>query len=115
MEAVPALPPIAAEVSGQIYQVEPNSLDVQCIMLRFELDSPPASEARFELTLGGAGSGSYELPVGMDGVPRFSENWPTGIPVGLVGDWTGAAHSHLSSCKGRQCRAATEVPDFIHE
>jgi len=28
------------------------------------------------------------LPVGMDGVPRFSESGPTGIPVGVTGQWT---------------------------
>jgi hypothetical protein len=65
---VPPLPPIATEVSGKVYRLEPNLLDVQCILLRF--DSP--SEVRLELTLGGVGSGVYDLPVGMDGVPRFS-------------------------------------------
>jgi hypothetical protein len=53
-------------------------------LLRF--DSP--SEVRLELTLGGVGSGVYDLPVGMDGVPRFSESWPTGIPVGILGEWS---------------------------
>ena len=81
---VPPLPPMATEVSGKVYRLEPNLLDVQCISLRF--DSP--SEVRLELTLGGVGSGVYDLPVGMDGVPRFSESWPTGIPVGILGEWS---------------------------
>ena len=81
---VPPLPPMATEVSGKVYRLEPNLLDVQCILLRF--DSP--SEVRLELTLGGVGSGVYDLPVGMDGVPRFSESWPTGIPVGILGEWS---------------------------
>jgi hypothetical protein len=75
---------MATEVSGKVYRLEPNLLDVQCISLRF--DSP--SEVRLELTLGGVGSGVYDLPVGMDGVPRFSESWPTGIPVGILGEWS---------------------------
>jgi hypothetical protein len=24
----------------------------------------------------------------MDGVPRFSDDSPTGIPIGLIGEWT---------------------------
>ena len=51
------------------------------LVLRF--DSP--SEVWFELTLD---SGAFDLPVGMDGVPRFSESGPTGIPVGILGEWT---------------------------
>jgi hypothetical protein len=78
---VPPLPPMAAAISGKVYRLDPNPFDVQCISLRF--DSP--SEVRFELSLG---SGVFDLPVGMDDVPRFLENGPTGIPVGVLGEWT---------------------------
>ena len=78
---IPPLPPKADEISGEVYRLEPNSFDVQCISLRF--DSP--SEVWFDLTLG---SGAFTLPVGMDGVPRFSETGPTGTPVGVLGEWT---------------------------
>ena len=78
---VPPLPPIASEVSGKVYQLDPNQLDVRCISLRF--DSP--SEVWLDLTLG---SGVFDLPVGMDGVPLFSENGTTGIPIGVLGEWT---------------------------
>lgn len=78
---VPPLPPMAIEVSGKVYRLDPNQFDVKCISLRF--DSP--SEVWFELTLG---SGAFDLPVGMDGVPRFAEGGPTGIPVGILGEWT---------------------------
>jgi len=78
---VPALPPIAAEISGKVYRLDENQFGVSCISLRF--DSP--SEVWFDLTLGSDG---YELPVGMDGVPRFSETGPTGIAIGVLGQWT---------------------------
>jgi CubicO group peptidase (beta-lactamase class C family) len=77
----PPLPPMATEISGKVYRLDPNELDVQCISLRF--DSP--SEVWLELTLG---SGVFDLPVGMDGVPRFSESGLTGIPIGVLGEWT---------------------------
>ena len=64
-----------------MYRLEPNSFDVQCISLRF--DSP--SEVWLELTLG---SGVFDLPVGMDGVPRFSKSEPAGFRIGLLGEWT---------------------------
>lgn len=80
---IPPLPPAAAEISGKVYRLEPNQFDVKCISLRF--DSP--SEVWFDLTLG---SGAFELPVGMDGVARFLEDGPTGIPVGVLGEWTEA-------------------------
>lgn len=78
---IPPLPPMAGEVSGKVYRLEPNSFDVQCISLRF--DSP--SEVRFDLTLD---SGAFTLPVGMDGVPRFLVTGPNGTPVGVLGEWT---------------------------
>jgi CubicO group peptidase (beta-lactamase class C family) len=77
----PPLPPMAAQVSGKMYQLESNQFDVRCISLRF--DSP--SEVWLALTFG---SGAFDLPVGMDGVPKFSDTGPTGIPVGVVGEWT---------------------------
>jgi hypothetical protein len=72
---------MANQVSGKVYRLAPNQFDVQCVSLRF--DSP--SLVWFALTVG---SGAFDLPVGMDGVPRFSETGPTGIPIGVVGEWT---------------------------
>lgn len=78
----------------QVYRLEANQFDVRCVSLRF--DSP--SDVWFLLTVG---SGEFDLPVGMDGVPRFSESGPTGIPVGVTGAWTAQVvpGSALSSCK----------------
>ena len=83
-QPVPDLPPIAEEVSGKIYRLDSNQFDVRCVSLRF--DSP--SEVVFTLSVG---EGSFELPVGMDGVPRFSESGPTGIPVGVTGRWSASS------------------------
>lgn len=80
-EPVPLLPPLAAEVSENTYRLAENQFDAKCVSLRFD----SRSEVLFTLTLG---SGAFDLPVGMDGVPRFSESGPTGIPVGVVGAWT---------------------------
>lgn len=78
---VPGLPQTADEVSGKVYRLAENQFGVSCISLRF--DSP--SEVWFDLTLG---SDTFELPVGMDGVPKFSETGPRGIPIGALGEWT---------------------------
>lgn len=78
---VPPLPPMATAISGKVYRLDPNPFDVQCISLHFA----SRSEVEFELSLG---SGIFDLPVGMDGIPRFLENGPTEIPVGVLGAWT---------------------------
>lgn len=80
-EPVPTLPPIATEISGKVYRLDENQFGVRCISLRF--DSPSA--VWFDLTLG---SDTFELPVGMDGVPRFAETGPIGIAIGVLGQWT---------------------------
>jgi hypothetical protein len=80
-QTVPALPTMAAQVSGKVYRLAENQFGVSCISLRF--DAP--SEVWFDLTLG---TESFELPVGMDGVPRFSETGPRGIPIGSLGQWS---------------------------
>jgi CubicO group peptidase (beta-lactamase class C family) len=78
---VPPLPPAAMQVSGKVYRLDANQFDVRCISLRFD----SSSEAWLALTLG---TGAFDLPIGMDGVPRFSESGPSGIPIGVTGEWT---------------------------
>ena len=78
---VPPLPPMAAKVSGKVYQLEKNQLGLQRISLSFN----SAADVKFELT---RRDQVYEFPVGMDGVARFSETGPTGISVGIVGAWS---------------------------
>jgi len=77
---VPPLSELAGEVSGKVYRLEPNLLELQCISFHFE----SSSEVWLQLTVD---SGVFDLPVGMDGVPRFSPTGPTGVPVGVLGEW----------------------------
>jgi len=81
VQPFPPLPDIAADVSGPNYQPPPNQYGVQCYSLQFL--SP--SDVVLSLVLP---DGSYALPIGMDGVPRFSADEPGGFPVGMVGSWT---------------------------
>jgi CubicO group peptidase (beta-lactamase class C family) len=78
---IPPLPPIAAEVSGKVYRLDANQFDVKCISFRFD----SAADVSFELSVT---EGTFDLPIGMDGVPRFVESGPTGAPVGAIGEWT---------------------------
>ncbi len=83
-QPVPGLPPLAVEVSGKVYQLAENELSVRCISLRFPSPFDPPYEVWFDLT---HENGTFELPVGMDGVPRFSETGPRGIAIGALGEW----------------------------
>ena len=87
--AIPKPPPTAAEVSGTVYGLEANPFGLRCASLRFG----SASDVTFFATVG---ERTFELPVGMDGVPRFSETGPTGMPIGLTGRWTGPRVFELS-------------------
>ncbi|MDH3201302.1 MAG: beta-lactamase family protein [Myxococcales bacterium] len=78
---IPELPTTADLMSSKLYRLDDNPFDTRCVLLRFD----SASDVAFELT---TTSGTFEMRVGMDGVPRFSDDSPTGIPVGLVGEWT---------------------------
>jgi CubicO group peptidase (beta-lactamase class C family) len=75
------LPAAAESMSNRLYRLDDNPFDTRCVLLRFD----SASEVGFELT---TTSGTFQMPVGMDGVPRFSDDSPTGIPIGLIGEWT---------------------------
>lgn len=79
--SVPNLPALADTMSGKLYRLDDNPFDTRCVSLRFD----SKSEVSFALT---TSAGTFEMPVGMDGVPRFSGDSPTGIPIGLVGEWT---------------------------
>jgi CubicO group peptidase (beta-lactamase class C family) len=96
IDPVPALPPIAEEVSGTLYRLEDNRFGVLCYATHF--DSATPSEARVELTLANP-DGTIEafvLPVGLDGVPRFSEEEVRGFQVGMSGQWTSPTNLFMS-------------------
>ncbi len=78
--AVPALPAMAAAMSGRRYRLAENALGLSALSLEF-IDG--AAEAICALWIG---PDEYRLPVGLDGVPRFSSG-PRGLEVGLVGEW----------------------------
>ena len=80
-QPVPPLPAIAADISGLIYQLDPNQYGVECYSVQFH--SP--ADVVLSVVLP---DGAYDLPIGMDGVPRFSVDEPGGFPVGMVGSWT---------------------------
>lgn len=75
------LPSDARAMSGKLYRLDDNPFDTRCVLLRFE---PESDVAAFEQT---TPSGTFEMQVGMDGVPRFSDDSLTGFPIGLLGEW----------------------------
>ncbi len=75
------LPLAAGAISNELYRLDDNPFDTRCVSLRFDSKSDVAT---FQLTTSG---GMFDMPVGMDGIPRFSDDSPTGIPIGLVGEW----------------------------
>jgi hypothetical protein len=82
------LPPIATEVSGEIYLLDDNQFGVRCSSVHFD-DADPL-EASTDLTLIGQ-DGTLEevtLPIGMDGVLRFSGQEVREFEVGMMGEWT---------------------------
>ncbi|MFZ1866434.1 MAG: serine hydrolase [Polyangiales bacterium] len=94
-QPVPPLPPTAAQVTGNVYRLSANQLDLRCFSLAFV--SP--SNVSLHLTIGSA---RFDFPVGMDGVPRFSESGPTDIPVGIARAWVepGAFLVHYDEVAG---------------
>lgn len=77
-EAVPALPPLAARISGQTYKLSPNWLGWRSFVLSFE-----SGQARLDTNFGGE---SLNLKVGLDNVYRFAPG-RFGIPAACKGNW----------------------------
>lgn len=78
---LPELPDAAKAMSNKLYLLEDNPFDTRCVSLGFVSGSEVAA---FELT---TSTGTFRMQVGMDGVPRFSEDSPTDFPIGLLGEW----------------------------
>jgi CubicO group peptidase (beta-lactamase class C family) len=83
-----AVPLSAAQrsVSGSWYRLEPNDLFLD----GFGMDFKPGSD-RATLTIARRGR-VYTLPVGLDGLYRFSRRTPSGSPSGCRGQWEGDRH-----------------------
>jgi CubicO group peptidase (beta-lactamase class C family) len=76
-----ALPPIAAAVSGAVYNFPVNPSRLDSISLTFQ----NRSEARVTVKYYGE---PFSFPVGLDGVYRVSPTGPMGLPGGARGKWT---------------------------
>ncbi len=89
-QPVPALPRLAALISGRSYVVEDNALGVRSLALGF----PGGAEAA--LTLAFSDGRSETRPVGLDAVPRVSPGGRFGLPVAVSGRWEGDSTFVLS-------------------
>lgn len=76
----PALPPLAATISGKHYRLAANRLDLSEVWVAFAR----APIATVGLVRGGA---QFEIAVGLDGLDRISRVGPTGGPVAATGEW----------------------------
>ena len=73
-------PETALRISGKTYRLSSNKLGLTALSLQF--NGP--DETKFYLDLGDR---NFKLPVGLDGVYRFSANGPSNLPVALKGFW----------------------------
>jgi CubicO group peptidase (beta-lactamase class C family) len=76
----PELPTRAREISGRKYVLEPNPLDIRMISLTFE----GQDEARLNLQVWNK---ELTVPVGLDGVYRFSAPNPSDPTLAIKGHW----------------------------
>ena len=81
----PALPRMAAEISGRTYALENNRFGLVTCSLSFDKQD----EALFHLTLNPAitGMDELELPVGLDNMFRITPGGRFGLPVAMKGFW----------------------------
>jgi CubicO group peptidase (beta-lactamase class C family) len=77
---VSALPETALRISGKTYRLSPNRLGLTSLSLQFGT----SNEAKLYVDLG---SRNFKIPVGLDGVYRFSADGPSNLPVALKGLW----------------------------
>ena len=81
---VPALPPTAAAISGQVYQFPINPSRIDSLSLMFAKDGT----ATLELAYYGD---PLRIPIGLDGVYRIGPHGPFGLPAGATGTWRSQA------------------------
>lgn len=79
---VPPLPPLAAQISGQVYELNPNALDWQRFSLTFDEDG---TEAELVQTFA---TDTFTTTIGLDNVFRLNE--ADGIRSGVRGYWLDA-------------------------
>jgi len=81
VSAAPPLPAWARNVAGRTFLVSDNPLGLRSLSLSFE--TPATASVRLSFADGTGG----DHPVGMDGVPRLSEDVASGHRVALRGWW----------------------------
>lgn len=85
-KSVQPLPPLAAKISGKIFEFDQNPLGLK----EFSLSFKPGAEASVRLSFAD-NRFTNELvsvrSIGLDGVPRLSDHGRFGLPVGLKGFW----------------------------
>jgi hypothetical protein len=77
---VSSLPATALRISGKIYRLVPNKLGLTALSLQFDT----SNEAKLYLVLGNR---DFKMPVGLDGIYRFSSDGPSNLPVAIEGFW----------------------------
>ena len=85
-KAVQPLPPLAAKISGKIFQFDKNPLGLKELTLNFN----SGAEASLRLSFADSRFTNKLVsvrPIGLDGVPRLSSDGRFGLPVGLKGFW----------------------------
>lgn len=78
---VPALPPIAHEISGKQFIFEPNAFGLNSFYLIFK----NKTEALLRLS---ESDGDTENPIGLDDIYRISNQSRFGLPEAMKGSWT---------------------------
>lgn len=81
--SVSPLPPIAREISGKTFALQPNQFGIMSLMLQF----PGSDEAWMKLNLALDTDRNPTYRIGLDGVPRIGAA-RFGIPASGTGEWT---------------------------
>jgi CubicO group peptidase (beta-lactamase class C family) len=79
-QPISSLPETALRISGKTYRLAPNKLGLTAFSLQFDMPN----EAKFYIDLV---NHNFMMPVGLDGVYRFSADGPSNLPVALEGFW----------------------------
>jgi CubicO group peptidase (beta-lactamase class C family) len=85
-KTAPPLPPLTAEISGNIFEFDENPAGLEELTLAFK----PGAEATVRMAFADhrfTDKLLSERPIGLDDVPRFSPDGRFGLPVGLKGFW----------------------------
>jgi CubicO group peptidase (beta-lactamase class C family) len=75
------IPPLAASISGVVYDFSVNPSRLDSLSLTF----PKSGDARVDITYYGR---PYSFPMGLDGVYRVAPDGPFHLPAGAQGRWT---------------------------